>query len=184
MLWALNNMCRIELERRASPYRRAKRPILGQPRAQVATVDGDWKLVMATPVGERNSTLSLKIAGGLLTGTQRADGNTAKIFDGTVSGNDVTWKVSFSYHASTPNPASANRWANLSSPCSSTAENPMTHDYCGCIRPTGFIIIPASALNAPAQERDIFAHAPRLLLEYERKWARGFNESNRCGQAD
>jgi hypothetical protein len=57
-------------------------------------LDGDWDLVLTTPMGRRNATLSLKAAGGKLMGTQGADGRSAKIFDGTVSGNDLTWKAS------------------------------------------------------------------------------------------
>lgn len=57
-------------------------------------VDGSWNLTMTTPMGERNATLSLKAAGATLTGTQGADGNSAEIFDGTVNGDDVAWKVS------------------------------------------------------------------------------------------
>lgn len=57
-------------------------------------VYGNWNLTMTTPMGERQATLSLKQAGGALTGTQGADGNTAEIFDGTVSGDAVNWKVS------------------------------------------------------------------------------------------
>ena len=57
-------------------------------------VDGNWNLVMSTPMGERNATLSLKSSGGTLTGTQGAEGNSVEIFDGTVNGSDVTWKVS------------------------------------------------------------------------------------------
>jgi hypothetical protein len=57
-------------------------------------VDGDWNLTMTTPMGERDAMLSLKSSGGTLTGTQGADGNSAEIFDGTVNGNDVAWKVS------------------------------------------------------------------------------------------
>jgi hypothetical protein len=57
-------------------------------------VDGNWNLTMQTPMGERNATLNVKSAGGTLTGTQGADGNSAEIFDGTVNGNDVAWKVS------------------------------------------------------------------------------------------
>ena len=56
-------------------------------------VDGNWNLTMTTPMGERNATLSLKSAGGTLTGTQGAEGNLAEIFDGTVNGEDVAWKV-------------------------------------------------------------------------------------------
>ena len=57
-------------------------------------VDGTWNLTMSTPMGERNATLDLKSSGGTLTGTQGADGNSTEIFDGTVNGDDVTWKVS------------------------------------------------------------------------------------------
>jgi hypothetical protein len=57
-------------------------------------VDGNWNITMSTPMGDRNATLSLKSAGDALTGTQGADGNSAEIFDGKVSGDDVSWKVS------------------------------------------------------------------------------------------
>lgn len=57
-------------------------------------VDGNWNLTMSTPMGERNATLSLKNSGGVLTGTQGAEGDSFEIFDGAVSGDDVAWKVS------------------------------------------------------------------------------------------
>ena len=57
-------------------------------------VDGNWNITLSTPMGERKTTLTLKSAGGTLTGTQGADGKSAEIFDGTVSGDDVNWKVS------------------------------------------------------------------------------------------
>ena len=57
-------------------------------------VDGNWNLTMTTPMGERNATLSLTSAGGTLTGTQGAEGNSTDIFDGTVNGDDVARKVS------------------------------------------------------------------------------------------
>ena len=60
------------------------------------TVDGNWQLVVSTPMGERRATLSLKTEGDTLTGTQLANGNTAEIFDGTVNGNQLSWKVSIS----------------------------------------------------------------------------------------
>jgi len=58
------------------------------------SVDGNWNITMSTPMGERSATLSLKSAGGTLTGTQAADDNSGEIFDGTVNGNDVAWKIS------------------------------------------------------------------------------------------
>jgi hypothetical protein len=57
-------------------------------------VDGNWNITMSTPMGERNATLSLKSSGGTLTGTQAADGNSGEIFDGTIDGDDVAWKIS------------------------------------------------------------------------------------------
>ena len=56
-------------------------------------VDGNWNITMSTPMGDRSATLSLKSAGGALTGTQAAEGNSAEIFDGKVNGDDVFWKV-------------------------------------------------------------------------------------------
>ena len=49
---------------------------------------------MQTPMRERRSTLTLATAGGSLTGKQEAEGNTTDISEGTVNGNDVSWKVS------------------------------------------------------------------------------------------
>ena len=57
-------------------------------------VDGNWNLTMTTPMGERKATLSLASSGGTLTGTQGAEGNSTDIFDGTVNGDDLAWKVS------------------------------------------------------------------------------------------
>ncbi|MBV9529601.1 MAG: hypothetical protein JO283_00660 [Bradyrhizobium sp.] len=56
-------------------------------------VDGNWNLTMNTPMGERTATLTLKSAGTTLSGTQGAEGNSAEIFDGTVNGDDLAWKV-------------------------------------------------------------------------------------------
>ena len=55
--------------------------------------DGSWNLTMNTPMGERKATLDIKTAGGQLTGRQSAEGNSADIFDGTVNGNELSWKV-------------------------------------------------------------------------------------------
>jgi hypothetical protein len=58
------------------------------------SADGNWSLKMATPMGERQSTLSLKTNGSTLEGSQLADGNSTEIFDGTVNGDVISWKVS------------------------------------------------------------------------------------------
>jgi len=57
-------------------------------------VDGNWNITMSTPMGDRDATLSLKSTGGTLTGRQSAEGNSVEIFDGTVNGDDLSWKVS------------------------------------------------------------------------------------------
>jgi len=58
------------------------------------SVDGNWNITMSTPLGERQATLALKSSGSTLTGSQAAEGDSADIFDGTVNGGDVAWKVS------------------------------------------------------------------------------------------
>jgi hypothetical protein len=58
------------------------------------SVDGNWNITMSTPMGERKATLTLASNGGTLTGTQAADGDSGEIFDGTVNGSDVAWKLS------------------------------------------------------------------------------------------
>ena len=60
----------------------------------MAAADGTWNLTMQTPMGERRSTLTLSTAGGTLTGKQEAEGNTTEIAEGTVNGNELSWKVS------------------------------------------------------------------------------------------
>jgi hypothetical protein len=58
------------------------------------SADGTWNLTMQTPMGERRSTLTLAAAGGTLTGSQEAEGNTTDIAEGSVNGNELSWKVS------------------------------------------------------------------------------------------
>jgi hypothetical protein len=58
------------------------------------TADGDWVLVVTTPLGERRGVLSLRIEGKILHGRQMADGESAEIFDGIVDGSSLSWKLS------------------------------------------------------------------------------------------
>jgi len=58
------------------------------------SADGNWNLVVSTPMGDRQATLSVKTDGNALTGSQATGGNSADIFDGTVNGNEASWKVS------------------------------------------------------------------------------------------
>jgi len=55
--------------------------------------DGTWNLTMQTPMGDRKATLIVTTAGNALQGTQSAEGNSTDIFEGSVSGNAVSWKV-------------------------------------------------------------------------------------------
>ena len=58
------------------------------------TADGNWNLVVSTPMAERQANLSAKTGGTTLKGGQAADGNSTEIFDRTVNGNEISWKVS------------------------------------------------------------------------------------------
>ena len=58
------------------------------------TADGNWNLVVSTPMGEHHGSLSLKTEGTTVKGSQMADGNSTEIFDGTVNGSEAFWKVS------------------------------------------------------------------------------------------
>jgi hypothetical protein len=57
------------------------------------SADGNWNLVISTPMGERRATLSVKAEGAVLKGSQAAEGNSAEIFDGTVDGDTIFWRV-------------------------------------------------------------------------------------------
>jgi hypothetical protein len=58
------------------------------------TADGNWNLVVSTPMGERQGSLLLKTEGTTVEGSQTADGNSTEIFDGAINGNEISWKVS------------------------------------------------------------------------------------------
>lgn len=60
------------------------------------SADGTWTIAIETPLGTRNSTLVLKTEGGKLTGTQSEGPASTEIAEGTVSGNQLSWKVSIS----------------------------------------------------------------------------------------
>jgi len=61
------------------------------------TADGNWNLVISTPMGDRQATLSVKTDGSTLKGSQAAEGSSAEIFDGTANGDAISWKVSITY---------------------------------------------------------------------------------------
>jgi len=58
------------------------------------SADGNWNLLLKTPMGDRKGTLNLTTSGDTLTGKQGGDQGTTDIFEGKVVGNEVSWKVS------------------------------------------------------------------------------------------
>jgi hypothetical protein len=57
-------------------------------------IDGDWNLIIKSPMGDQASTLSVKASGGALTGVQTAQGVKTDIVDGAVNGETLTWSAS------------------------------------------------------------------------------------------
>ncbi|MBN8920465.1 MAG: hypothetical protein J0H62_07210 [Rhizobiales bacterium] len=57
------------------------------------SADGTWSIAIDTPLGQKDAQLTLSTGDGKLTGTQSADGTSGAIQDGTVSGNEVAWKI-------------------------------------------------------------------------------------------
>ena len=58
--------------------------------------DGTWNIAIETPMGTRHTMLVLKNEGGALQGTQSEGSAQTDINEGTVSGNQLSWKVSIS----------------------------------------------------------------------------------------
>ena len=56
-------------------------------------VDGNWKISMETPMGTREAQLALSASGGGLSGTMSGEAGSTDIYDGTVNGNQVAFKV-------------------------------------------------------------------------------------------
>jgi hypothetical protein len=58
------------------------------------SADGTWKLTMQTPIGERKTTLALQTSGAGLKGKMTGEeGNATDIYDGTLNGNNASWKA-------------------------------------------------------------------------------------------
>ena len=56
-------------------------------------IDGTWNLTLETPIGTQESTLEVKAADGVLTGTQSSPDGSQAIQDGVVNGDEATWSV-------------------------------------------------------------------------------------------
>jgi hypothetical protein len=59
------------------------------------SADGEWEISMNTPMGAQAATLDLKEEGSTLTGTMSAAAapGPLDVTDGTVDGNNLTWKA-------------------------------------------------------------------------------------------
>jgi hypothetical protein len=59
------------------------------------SVDGNWQLVLNSPMGKQDVSLELKEAGGQVTGTlvNNTNNMTSEILDGAVDGDELRWKV-------------------------------------------------------------------------------------------
>ena len=56
-------------------------------------IDGTWKIAMETPLGTREASLQLQASGGTLTGKMSGEAGSTDIYDGSVSGNQGSFKV-------------------------------------------------------------------------------------------
>jgi len=58
------------------------------------SADGKWTTTMNTPMGAQNGSMELSTDGGALTGTlTAATGDAVEITDGTIDGNNLSWKA-------------------------------------------------------------------------------------------
>jgi hypothetical protein len=57
------------------------------------SVEGTWNVKMETPMGTREAVLALDASGGSLQGKMEAPDGSIDIYDGTVSGNNLSWKA-------------------------------------------------------------------------------------------
>jgi len=61
--------------------------------AKKMSADGTWQITVNTPMGAQATTLSLRTEGATLSGEQSADESTTSIYDGSIEGDEVRWKV-------------------------------------------------------------------------------------------
>ncbi len=55
-------------------------------------IDGKWNVTIKSPMGNQNSTLTLKTDGSVLSGSLDSPQGNAEIVEGVVDGNQLTWK--------------------------------------------------------------------------------------------
>lgn len=59
----------------------------------MANVDGSWKTVTKSPMGDQEATLTVASNGDSFTGTYSGALGTTEIKDGRVNGDTLSWKV-------------------------------------------------------------------------------------------
>ena len=57
------------------------------------SADGTWNTTMNTPMGAQNATLTIATDGGTLTGKMSGPQGELELQDGTVDGDNLTWKA-------------------------------------------------------------------------------------------
>lgn len=57
------------------------------------SVDGEWDVVVNSPMGAQKSVLTLKAEGGTLTGADAGANGANDVKDGKVNGDNLTWVV-------------------------------------------------------------------------------------------
>lgn len=58
------------------------------------SVEGTWNIVMKTPMGDRDASVTLNPDGDALTGQMSSDGNTIDIENGKVENGRASWDAS------------------------------------------------------------------------------------------
>jgi hypothetical protein len=57
------------------------------------SIDGDWDIVVKSPLGEQKSVVTLHADGARLTGSEKGDGGANEVKDGKINGNVLSWAV-------------------------------------------------------------------------------------------
>ena len=58
------------------------------------SIDGDWNIVVSSPMGDQPTTLTVTADGGALIGSQSAQGQSSPISNGKIDGDTVSWSNS------------------------------------------------------------------------------------------
>lgn len=57
------------------------------------SIDGKWKCVSSTPMGDQHSVMDLKCDGAIVTGTSTTELESVQIEEGAFDGRVFTWKM-------------------------------------------------------------------------------------------